>query len=64
MKLYQLLRHLCNAVPVRILDIAGICICQVQTKEYILKELYDYNVLSITIVSLINGPSLCIMLEK
>lgn len=49
MKLHQLLRQLQSANPVCIFDIAGMIICQVKSKEAIPQELYDYDILEISL---------------
>jgi len=48
MELHQLLRHIHSRAPIYLFDIAGVCICQVVTKEDISIELYDYVVLDLT----------------
>jgi len=49
MKLYQFLRKFQSGVPICIFDIAGICICQVESKQDIPLDLYDYDILDISV---------------
>lgn len=48
MELHQLLRHIRAGTPVCIFDIAGVCICQVPSKEDISIFLYEYVILEIS----------------
>ena len=67
MELHQLLRHITYGTAICLFDIAGVCICQVRTKEEISFELYDYNVLELSAgVSYISSHNSClyITIEK
>lgn len=48
MELHQLLRHIRSGTAVCIFDIAGVCICQVPSKEDISIFLYEYVILEIS----------------
>lgn len=50
MELYQILRHIKNNTPLRILDLNGNILCNVYDKSAIDINLYEYEILYISIM--------------
>lgn len=65
MELYQLLRQVRSGTAICIFDVAGVCICQVVSKEDISIDLYEYVVLDITtaISYVYNNKSSCLYIN-
>lgn len=67
MQLHQLLRFVNKKVPIVILDVEGIEICRVQSKDDIHVDLYEYHLLEIAVGLMVGNNQyygLCITIQK